>query len=115
MCADQADRLAGYLGIGEAPSGSSDPYALRKAATMLIEAQLSWNARTKGIAGWVLLAASEYRGQSIELQGDTDILDLLRELLEGRYASMFADIAHDVRDAAFATDWQEPAAAFLRR
>ena len=36
--ADQLDKLVGYLGIGQAPSGSSDPYGLRRAATILIEA-----------------------------------------------------------------------------
>ena len=103
MCADQADRLAGYLGIGEAPSGSSDPYALRRAATMLLEAKESWEVPKKEISDWVLSAVSGYREQGIELQGDKEIRDLLIELLEGRFASMHPDIPHDVRDAVFAT------------
>ncbi|MGL1386254.1 glycine--tRNA ligase subunit beta, partial [Vibrio parahaemolyticus] len=42
LIADQIDRLTGYLGKGMAPTGSSDPYALRRAATQLIEAAWTW-------------------------------------------------------------------------
>ena len=40
---DAFDKLAGYLGIGRVPTGSSDPYALRRAATQLVEAAWGWN------------------------------------------------------------------------
>lgn len=115
MCADQADKLAGYLGIGEAPSGSSDPFALRKAATMLIDAQIGWDAPKKGIADWVLAAAGEYRKQGISLSENASIMGELRELITGRYSAMFTKIPHDVREAALATDWREPSDAFLER
>ncbi|MBI3721393.1 MAG: glycine--tRNA ligase subunit beta, partial [Fimbriimonas ginsengisoli] len=39
--ADQLDILAGYLALGEAPSGSSDPHGLRRAAVLLIQSASS--------------------------------------------------------------------------
>ncbi|HZH98143.1 MAG TPA: glycine--tRNA ligase subunit beta, partial [Fimbriimonadaceae bacterium] len=42
LIADQLDKLAGYLGLGLVPSGSSDPYGLRRAATHVIEAVWHW-------------------------------------------------------------------------
>lgn len=42
ILADQLDKLAGYLGLGLIPSGSSDPYGLRRAAGILLREALSW-------------------------------------------------------------------------
>lgn len=38
--ADQLDKLAGYLGLGLVPSGSADPYGLRRAAAILVASSL---------------------------------------------------------------------------
>ena len=35
-CADKLDTIAGIFAIGEPPTGSSDPYALRRAAIGII-------------------------------------------------------------------------------
>ncbi len=106
MCADQADRLAGYLGIGEAPTGSSDPYALRKAATMLMQVS------DISIPSLVRTAADEYEKQGFELQ---EFHDALQELLYGRFQALYPDIPYD----ALATAWQdglaEPTGEFLER
>lgn len=42
ILADQLDKLAGYLGLGLIPSGSSDPYGLRRAAGTLLREALYW-------------------------------------------------------------------------
>ncbi|MBA3725996.1 MAG: glycine--tRNA ligase subunit beta [Armatimonadetes bacterium] len=113
MCADQADRLAGYLGIGEAPTGSSDPFALRRAATMLIEAQRDWDAEMASIADWCEYARAGYGVQGIRVSDSVG--EHVKEVLRGRYESLFADIPYDALDAAWATGWDESTAAFLVR
>ena len=67
IIADQLDKLTGYLGIGQAPSGSSDPYGLRRAATLLIEAALRWPARFAGFAELTERAREIYLEQGMEL------------------------------------------------
>jgi glycyl-tRNA synthetase beta chain len=45
--ADKLDTLAGYFGLGLAPTGSSDPYGLRRAAHGVIRVLFDfWNAET---------------------------------------------------------------------
>jgi glycyl-tRNA synthetase beta chain len=43
--ADRADTLAGLVGAGFAPTGSSDPYGLRRAASGLLDILARWNLR----------------------------------------------------------------------
>lgn len=106
LCADQADRLAGYLGIGEVPSGSSDPYALRRAVSMMMETD---NAR---IADWVDAARAEYAAQGFELQ---DATEDLKELMYGRYEAIYSEIPYDALAAAWATNWREAPEALTSR
>jgi glycyl-tRNA synthetase beta chain len=115
MCADQADRLAGYLGIGESPSGSSDPFALRRAATLLIEAQTSWGRAMPGISDWVLDARKLYEASGINVGSEADILEALREIVVGRYEAMFSGVPYHVREAALATNWTQSSGEFLAR
>jgi glycyl-tRNA synthetase beta chain len=48
--ADKLDTITGVYGIGQAPTGSKDPYALRRLALgllrILLEAQLDINLKT---------------------------------------------------------------------
>jgi glycyl-tRNA synthetase beta chain len=106
MCADQADRLAGYLGIGEAPSGSSDPFALRKAATMLMQVANS------NIPAWVHLASEQYKKQGIELG---DYQSELQDLLYGRFQALYPDIPYDALASAWLDGLNEPTNEFLAR
>jgi glycyl-tRNA synthetase beta chain len=106
MCADQADRLAGYLGIGAAPSGSSDPYALRRAATMLLQVP------NGNLVDWVRRAGEEYKKQGFELD---DIDAALQELLYGRFEALYPDIPYDVLAAAWKEGLSETTTGFLNR
>lgn len=106
MCADQADRLAGYLGIGEAPSGSSDPYALRKAATMLMQVQKN------DVPHWVRMAAEQYEEQGFELGNYSEPL---QELLYGRFQALHPDIPYDALAATWQDGLNEPTSEFLER
>lgn len=115
MCADQSDRLAGYLGIGEMPKGSSDPFALRKAVTMLVQAQIGWNAQMNSIHDWILAAADAYRKQGFAISSDEEILEALDSILEGRYKAMFAEIPYDAMDATWSANHRQPARKFIER
>lgn len=115
MCADAADRIAGYLGIGEKPTGSRDPFALRKAATQLIEAQLGWEPLARPFTEWIQRAADLYESQGIALSARDSIESDLREIVVGRYEAMFSDIAYDAREAAIRTSWKDPARTILQR
>lgn len=99
IVADQLDKLAGYLGTGQAPSGSSDPYGLRRAATMLIEASDGLKLPAEGYAGLFDIALVGYADQGFAL--DTEAArKSLGELFASRYEAIHADARHDVLDAA---------------
>ena len=97
--ADQLDKLTGYLGLGLEPSGSSDPFGLRRAATMLIEAALMWSGAIPSFSQLLAEAAGFYREQQIELNEESAQAALSR-LFESRYESMLAGVRHDILNAA---------------
>lgn len=115
MCADAADRLAGFLAIGEKPSGSSDPYALRRAATQMIEAQLACRDWAGSPWDWIQLAMTGYKEQGIALKQPADIEPDVQEVFEGRYEALLSDIAHDARAAAWSAKWDDTASRFAAR
>src|SRR5690606_19607251 len=82
VIADQLDKLVGFLGIGQVPSGSSDPFALRRAATILIDTAWSW----PGIPSYhrmFLKAIELYQSQQISID-DQGIPQNLRAIFEQR-------------------------------
>jgi glycyl-tRNA synthetase beta chain len=117
VAADQLDKLAGYLGTGQAPSGSSDPYALRRAATVLIEASEHLALPPGGFVGPFEEALSQYAAQGFQLDAERARTSL-GELFAGRYEALHPEARHDVLDAALmerrAQDVLDPAAFRLR-
>ncbi len=96
--ADQVDKLAGYLGQGLVPSGSSDPYGLRRAATVLIEAE--WLAsRSLGLHGLLESALKLYRSQGVELDSDKAIAKT-EEIMASRYGVLMPEARYDLLEAA---------------
>lgn len=92
IIADQLDKLGGFLGLGFVPKGSSDPYGLRRAATMLIEAAWNWPSPLPSLESVLETALDGYAQQGFELDRDkavsslTDVLGSRYEsLIEGRY------------------------------
>ncbi len=112
-CADQSDRLAGYLGIGEIPSGSSDPFALRKAMTMLIDSQMNGGFLSSifTLFDW---ANNQYNAQGISLD-KTNARNALKELLKGRYDALLNQIPYDVKEAVWATNSEIPVTEFVEK
>ncbi len=81
--ADRLDTLIGFWGIDEKPTGSKDPYALRRAALGIVRILLENEIR---------LNLSDYV--------NADLLDFIKERL--RIFLRDQDISHDIVDAVFA-------------
>ena len=92
--ADKIDSLVGFFGVGAKPTGSKDPFALRRAALGVIRIVLESGLRLPMDA--VLTAAARAHGFDAY---DDDLLPFIRERL--RVSLRDAGIAHDVVAAAF--------------
>jgi len=99
LLADQLDKLAGYLGLGLDPSGSSDPFALRRAATILIEAAWNWPAAIPAYADLFQPALNLYREAGVILDEAAATAALYR-LFGSRYAPLRPEVRYDILEAA---------------
>lgn len=97
--ADALDKLAGYLGIGLAPTGSSDPYGLRRSATCLIESSWGWPLSIPGYQQAFIRAIELYMHQGVPLDGEK-ALRSLNELMVNRYSAMLSNERYDIVEAA---------------
>lgn len=87
LIADQLDKIAGFMGLGFAPSGSSDPYALRRSVTFLIEAAWQWPSPLPNYRPLLDTAFAGYASQGIALD-QSRALEIAWEVFEGRYKSL---------------------------
>ena len=90
--ADKLDTLVGIFGIGMLPTGSKDPYALRRAALgvlrILIEKQLDLN-----LTGAVEFAVKQF-GTKVKAAGLADqVLEFIFDRLRARYEDEGIDVA----------------------
>ena len=99
LIADQLDKLAGYLGLGLEPSGSSDPFALRRAATILIEAAWNWPGRMAPFYKTFNFALNLYKDQGVNLNESAAKASLCG-VFASRYTSLMPDVRYDVLEAA---------------
>lgn len=99
--ADQIDKLAGFLGLGLIPKGSSDPFALRRAVTVLLEAAWATPHPVPDIPALLQQAFDLYDQAKIKLAPET-AKNALVELLAGRYESLLAETRHDILAAVLA-------------
>lgn len=98
IAADQLDKLAGYLGLGLAPTGSSDPFGLRRAVTVLIDLALAW----PGHQGWrsgFQQALDLYAAAGHALDG-ASAEKSLGEIFAGRYKALMPEARYDLLEAA---------------
>lgn len=101
LVADQLDKLFGYLGLGLAPSGSSDPFALRRAGHMLIDTALRWPGEFFNyLSLWDELADFYSRSGVTTALDTTKSATLLQEVFESRYQVVLSDVRHDLLEAA---------------
>lgn len=100
--ADKLDTLVGIFGIGMLPTGSKDPYALRRAALgvlrILIEKQLDldldetvWEAVSKNEELAVSMSMGNSKLNGLQLKGQ--VLDFIFDRLRARYEDEGVEVA----------------------
>ncbi|MEE4191098.1 MAG: glycine--tRNA ligase subunit beta [Halieaceae bacterium] len=103
--ADRLDTLVGIFGIGQAPTGSKDPFALRRAALgvlrILVEKELPIDLRDA--LGW---AAANYPAGTLQEGCVEDVTRYMLERLRAWYED--ADIPVEVFKAVDARDISTP-------
>lgn len=96
---DRLDTLVGFLGVGIAPSGSKDPFALRRAALGILRIVLqddSWE-----LEQWIAADREAYATQGVPLSADLE--KVLRTFLYERLAVLWKDVfRYDVIQSALA-------------
>ena len=98
--ADKIDSLVGFFGVGAKPTGSKDPFALRRAALGII--RIIRERRIRMPLGTILSAAAKEHGFDAV---DPDLLAFIRERL--RVTLRDDGLAHDVVAAALGDDGAE--------
>jgi len=105
--ADRLDSLAGLFAVGLAPTGSADPYGLRRAAAgavqILLERQLPFSTR----AG--LAEAARALPVDVSPESLAAAVDFIIGRLQGMLREM--GLAYDVVEAALATRGENPVLA----
>jgi glycyl-tRNA synthetase beta chain len=105
--ADKLDTLVGFFAIDEKPTGSSDPYALRRAALGVIRTLLHYGFSLP-LRGTMHLAFLQYHNQTLQTgraisrgweTTANELLDFLADRLKVALRGMGA--RHDLIDAVF--------------
>jgi glycyl-tRNA synthetase beta chain len=101
ILADHTDKLAGNLGIGNVPSGSSDPIGLRRSAQVMVKIGASLpEFDTFPLKPGFNLALELYGQQGIDLNKE-EALVAFRKLISSRYeATILAGARPDLIAAA---------------
>jgi glycyl-tRNA synthetase beta chain len=113
--ADKVDTLAAFWAIGEKPTGSKDPFALRRAALGIIRLVLVNNLRL-GLAG---VLKSSWRDHAQHASGASeeavisDLLSFFADRLKVQLREQGA--RHDLVDAVFALQGQDDLVMIVRR
>ncbi|HHV71148.1 MAG TPA: glycine--tRNA ligase subunit beta [Clostridia bacterium] len=113
--ADKMDTIAGCFGIGIIPSGSQDPYALRRQAQgiiyILLETELDISLQTL-IDQAVNRYKSEGKLKRPEQEVKTEILDFFIQRI--RYIFTTKGISADIVEAVLATNSEKPIECWKR-
>lgn len=105
--ADQADKLACYLGLGITASGSSDPYGLRRATAIMLEIAHDWKEQDLNIATICSQAFTVLESQGIASKplSREKMLESLAEMARQRVVSiLFTTTRPDHVQAALGAD-----------
>ena len=105
--ADKLDSLAGLFAVGAIPTGSADPFGLRRAALGVVNNLLSSGTDFSVKAGLAAAAAEQPVSVSAEALAET------AAFVERRLQGVLLDLgyAHDVVEAVLAVRGDNPAAA----
>jgi glycyl-tRNA synthetase beta chain len=112
--ADRLDTLAGFFLIGRIPTGSKDPYGLRRCALAVVHAALDRGIHLS-IHRLLCLAAALYEQQGVRRQGDG--MDRLAGFIEERVRHVCQEqlgLRYDAVNAALAVGSDDPLDAVRR-
>jgi glycyl-tRNA synthetase beta chain len=100
--ADKIDALTGFFAIGEKPTGSGDPYSLRRAALGVIRivTENKLRLRVREVIPGALQLYRNQRGQSFGVDPTIDLLAFLADRLKVQLRDHGK--RHDLVDAVFA-------------
>jgi glycyl-tRNA synthetase beta chain len=113
--ADKIDTLAGFFGIGETPTGSKDPFALRRAALgvirLIVENQLRLNL--SAVFSDAMQLYSSRRGEIDAPADDGGLLEFFADRL--KVALREKGVRHDLIAAVFALGGEDDLVRLLAR
>jgi len=112
--ADKIDTIAGCFSIGIVPTGSQDPYALRRQAAGIVQTLLAHELRTPlGDLFDIALDLYEERGLKRDRK---EIKEDLEEFFKLRVRNVLSDrdIRYDIADAVMAAGFDQPLLAVKR-
>jgi glycyl-tRNA synthetase len=107
--ADRLDSLMGLFAVGLAPTGTKDPFALRRAALGVCQNLIAWKLELN--LDWALGEAADQLTVDVSEQDRQDCLGFI----QGRLRGMLLDqgYKYDVIDAVLAEKGQNPYGALL--
>jgi glycyl-tRNA synthetase beta chain len=116
--ADKADSIAGMFGLGLVPSGSKDPFALRRQANGIVKIIAEHKLPIK-LDQLMSDAFAAYKGTAAESKftDKIDVLSASRDFFRERIAFYLKDVlgyAYDVVNAVLATDASDVVDAIAR-
>ncbi|MDO9557172.1 MAG: glycine--tRNA ligase subunit beta [Coriobacteriia bacterium] len=112
--ADKLDTIAGIFAIGQAPTGSADPYALRRGAIGVLAMVLDGDVRLR-LDEAIAFALSGYAGTLADLDVEATG-SAIKEFFTGRLDGVLRDRGHayDTVQAIAAVSADDPADALAR-
>ncbi|MDE2581963.1 MAG: glycine--tRNA ligase subunit beta [Rhodospirillales bacterium] len=110
--ADKLDQLAGFFAVGEKPTGSGDPYALRRAALGIIRIIREGGLRLR-LTGLIDAAGAGFAADGISPRPADELLEFIVERLRVQLRGEGA--RHDVLDAVFAIGRDDDLTRLLAR
>lgn len=105
--ADKLDNLVGFFAAGIKPSGSQDPYALRRQALAISNIIINRNLKLN-LWDMVKAAYQLYVGQNIALKvSENDSLNDIKDFMRQRLMGIFGEkeLGYDVIDAVLSADF----------
>ena len=113
--ADKIDTLVGCFAIGIEPTGSQDPYALRRQAIGVCQILLAHQLEVS-LDELITLALNNYQGHLSEVQLGKQIKEKIKQFLQIRLKNILSEKGHqyDVLEAVLAVEDNVPLTTMLR-
>ncbi|MCR4427257.1 MAG: glycine--tRNA ligase subunit beta [Firmicutes bacterium] len=113
--ADKLDTVVGYFGIGLVPTGSADPYALRRQAAGAVAVHAEWRFEV-GLDHLVERAARLFAEAAMACRPSLEVVSDVMSFLAARLKVSLEEegIRYDVADAVLASGISHPARVYER-